>query len=93
MIFENDNKMKFERTEQMCQLKKEIISYLFDAVQRKPHNQWWKYEGEFQYQGETYNLECDCKWDNILFTYKNLHIEHKQRVIDIEDFVKRGLIQ
>lgn len=88
-----DNKMKFERTREMCNLKKEIISYLFDQITRKERDRWWTYKGEFQYEGETYNLECDCKWDNILFTYKNLHIEHKQRVIDIEEMVARGLIQ
>jgi hypothetical protein len=88
-----DDKMKFERTRDMCNLKKEIISYLFDQITRKERDRWWTYKGEFQYEGETYNLECDCKWDNILFTYKNLHIEHKQRVIDIEEMVQRGLIQ
>jgi hypothetical protein len=93
MIVVKDDKMKFERIDDMCALKKEIISYLFDAVSRRMRDTWWTYKGEFQYQGETYNLECDCKWDNILFTYKNLHIEHKQQVIDIDEFVKRGLIQ
>jgi hypothetical protein len=93
MIFENDRKMKFERSKDMCPLKKEIISYLFDYVARKPRDQWWSYKGEFKYEGKTYNLECDCKYDNQMFTYKNLHIEHKQEVIDIEDMIAKGLIQ
>lgn len=83
MIFENSDKMKFERKDQMCKLKQEIVCYLFDQVGRKPRDQWWKYKGTFVYEGKTYNLECDCKWDNQMFTYKNLFIEHKQEIIDL----------
>jgi hypothetical protein len=93
MIFTSDDKMKFERTSEMCQLKKEIISYLHDQMLRKERDRWWTYKGEFKYQGETYNLECDCKLDAMLFSYKNLHIEHKQVVLDIDEMIQRGLIQ
>lgn len=74
-------------------LKKEIIVYLFDHISRKTYGQWYKYKGEFKYEGQEYNLECECKMDNEIFTYKNLFIEHKQVVIDIDDMVARGLIQ
>lgn len=92
MIFTSDDKMKFERSKDMCALKKEIIMYLFDFVARKPHDQWWQYKGEFQYEGKTYNLECDCKYDNQMFTYRNLHIEHKQQIIDVNEMIRKGLI-
>jgi hypothetical protein len=93
MIFENSNKMKFERSHDMCDLKKEIIIYLFDQISKRKRDQWWNFKGEFKYEGEVYNLECDVMCDGILFTYKNLHIEHKQRVIDIDEMIQRGLIQ
>ena len=93
MIFESTDKMKFERKDQMCRLKQEIVMYLFDQISKRERDRWWSYKGEFKYEGETYNLECDVKYDNIMFTYKNLHIEHKQRVLDIEEMVQRGLIQ
>lgn len=99
MIFENSDKMKFERKDQMCKLKKEIICYLFDEVARYPRDTWLKYKGEFKYEDKTYDLECECKRDDMMFTYKNFHIEHKRVVIDIDtpegyDFaLKRGMIQ
>lgn len=92
MIFDQDEKIKFERTSEMCALKKEIISYLFDYMLRKSHNQWYQYKGEFKYQGKEYNLECACKYDNQMFTYKNLFIEHKQQVIDIDEMIRKGII-
>lgn len=85
MIFTSDDKMKFERINQMPKLKQEIISYLFDFIARKPQSQWWHYNGTFKFDGKEYNLECDCKFDNQMFTYKNLFIEHKQVVLDVED--------
>lgn len=93
MIYTGDDKIKFERKDQMCRLKKEIVMYLFDQVGQRERDRWWAYKGEFKYEGETYNLECDCKTDGILFTYKNLHIEHKQRVLDIDEMIQKGLIQ
>lgn len=93
MIFENDDKMKFERVKNMPRLKAEIISHLFDYISRKKHDTWWQYKGQFKYEGQTYNLECQCKYDNQLFTYKNLHIEHEQVVIDVDDMVRKGMIQ
>lgn len=83
MIFETSDRLKFERVKSMPKLKQEIISYLFDFVSRKPHDQWWVYKGEFMYEGNSYLLECDCRMDNQVFTYRNLHIEHKQEVVDL----------
>jgi hypothetical protein len=93
MIFESDDKLKFERMKQLPRLKQEIISYLFDFVARKPRDQWWRYKGEFKYDGKEYELECDCKYDNQMFSYRNLHIAHKQEVIDVDDLAKQGLLQ
>ncbi len=90
MIFNNDHKLKFERIKQMPKLKQEIISYLFDAVMRRRRDEWWHYKGEFKFEGKEYNLECDCKYDNQMFTYKNLFIEHKQIVINVEDVLSEG---
>lgn len=80
-----EKKISFERIQSMPRLKKEIISYLFQKVSRKPNNEWWHFKGEFSYEGRHYDLECDCKCDNEMFTYRNLFIEHKQIVIDITD--------
>lgn len=75
--------MKLERLKELPALKQDIIKYLCNFVSRKPYDHWWKYSGEFKYEGKTYNLECECKMDNEMFTYRNLHIEHKQEVIDL----------
>jgi|GEM_PF-6764222 hypothetical protein len=88
-----NDKMKFERMKELPLLKREIISYLFDFVARKPRDQWWKYVGEFKYEGVAYELECECKWDNVMFTYRNLHISFKTEIIDIHELVEKGLIQ
>jgi hypothetical protein len=77
--------MKFESIKDMPQLKKEIIIYLFEFIARKKYDEWWHYAGEFKYDGKEYNLECDVKLDNQVFSYKNLHIEHKQVVLDVDD--------
>lgn len=79
------DKMKFERINQMPLLKREIIGYLFDFVGKKPRDQWWHYKGKFKYEGRTYELECDCKYDNQMFTYRNLFIEHEQVILDVSD--------
>jgi hypothetical protein len=93
MIFTNDDKMKFERVKSMPRLKREIISYLFDYIVRKGTDQWWNYKGEFIYDGTTYDLECDCRYDNQMFTYRNLHIQYKQEVINLEAPENQYLIQ
>jgi hypothetical protein len=85
-------KEKFERKKDMCPLKQEIIKYLFDFVSRKGYSQWWQYKGEFKYQGETYNLECQVKFDNQMFTYKNLYIEKRQIIVDVDDMRARGML-
>lgn len=78
---------KTERAKDMCQLKQAIIAKLFNWLSRKPFNQWWKYNGEFIYEGQHYDLECVCRMDRQMFEYKTIHISHKQIVIDIpEDF-------
>jgi len=87
------DKLKFERVKDMPKLKQEIISYLFDFVARKPYGKWWQYKGEFKYEGNAYNLECDCMFDNQMFTYRNLFIEHQQVIIDVDDMIRKGLIQ
>jgi hypothetical protein len=93
-MIDNSEKMKFERKDEMCPLKKEISMYLFDFTQRKaPRDQWIKYEGEFIYDKKKYNLACECRWDNIMFTYRNLEISEQRIIeIDIQDMVKAGLI-
>ena len=84
--------MKFECIKSMPKLKAEIIRYLFDFVGRKPHNEWYQYKGQFNYEGETYELECKCKWDNQMFTYRDLFIERKQIVIDMDEMVRHGIV-
>lgn len=79
------NKEKLERVSSMPKLKAEIIGYLFDFVTTKSRDQWWKYKGEFQYEGRDYDLECECKWDNEMFTYRNMHIGYKTIILDVED--------
>ncbi len=59
---------KLERIKNMPKLKQEIVSYLFEFVSRKPWGQWWKYKGEFIYEGQGYDLECEVKFDNQIFT-------------------------
>ena len=71
------------RLKSMPKLKQELISFLFNFVSRKRRNQWYKFKGEFGYDGTSYILEAEVKMDNQMFTYKNLLIEHKQKVIDI----------
>jgi len=81
----NDRKLKFERIKDVCQLKKEILSYLFDYVSKKPRDTWYRYTGDFKYEGDSYNLECECRWDNVMFTYRNLFIERKQIILNVDD--------
>lgn len=76
---------KVERFKDIPYLKKDIIRYLFAQMENKARNRWWQYKGNFIYDGVTYNLECECKWDNEVFTYRHMFIEHEQKVIDITD--------
>jgi hypothetical protein len=88
-----NDEIKIERIKEMPQLKKEIISKLFDFVSGKKQNQWWQFTGEFEFDGAAYDLECKCMWDGVMFSYKEFHIAHKQIVIDIEDLMRTGRIQ
>lgn len=86
-----DSKMKFERMKDVCKLKQSIISYLFDYVARKERDRWYKYQGNFVYEGVTYDLECECKMDNQMFTYRKMIISQKQITLDVEDVLKMDL--
>jgi len=88
----NLSDLKFERVKDMPKLKQEIISYLFDYVARKNDGRWYAYKGVFKYDNHEYNIECECKMDNQMFTYKNLFIEHKQVEIDIDEMVRKGML-
>lgn len=79
------NKEKLERVINMPKLKAQIINYLFEFVTSKPRNQWWKYKGEFVYENVQYDLECECKWDNEMFTYRHFYIGYKTITLDVED--------
>lgn len=83
-----ETNLKFERVNIMPRLKQEIVGHLFDFLARKRQGDWYKFKGEFKYDGVEYIIECECKTDNQMFTYKNLFIEHKQIVIDVEDVLK-----
>lgn len=76
--------LTLERFKDIPELKREIIRKLHAYVAGKAYGEWYKYDGEFQYEGNEYELSCECKTDNQIFTYRNLHISHKQKVIDIE---------
>lgn len=89
----SDKKLKFERVKDMPVLKREIISYLFDYVARKPVGRWYKYQGEFKYDGKSYDLECECKYQDQMFTYRHLYISHKQVVLDVDDVLKMDLMK
>ena len=84
--------IKVDRIKEYPLIKKEIISYLFDQMSRKPYDQWYHYKGKFEYEGKRYDLECDCKLDRQIFSYKNLHIAHETEVIDVDELVRQGVI-
>ena len=84
---------KIERFKDIPQLKREIIAYLFENMSRKERDRWFQFKGEFVYENVEYNLECECKWDNQIFSYRNLFIEHKQQVIDVDELVRNGQLQ
>lgn len=84
--------LTLERIKDMPRIKQEIIHYLFEQIARKPVDQWIKYKGEFAYEGVGYLLEADVRYDNTMFTYRNLIIEHKQVVLDVEDVLAGNIL-
>ena len=86
------DKLKFERVKSMCELKKAIIGYLFEHVERKPYDQWWKYKGKFSYDGQKFDLEAECKWDGTMFTYRHLYISREQQILTVEDVLSKDMI-
>lgn len=85
---------KTEVLAELPQMKKEIIAYLFNEVCKLPRNDdaYYKYHGDFEYEGEVYHLSCECKRDAEMFTYRNLAIEHKQKEIIIDDEFCRQML-
>jgi NADPH-dependent 2,4-dienoyl-CoA reductase/sulfur reductase-like enzyme len=84
--------IKVDRIKEYPQLKKEIVAYLFSHMSRKPFDKWYHYSGKFEFEGKRYDLECDCKLDRQIFSYKNLHIAHETEIIDIHQLVKDGVL-
>ena len=87
------NNIKLERIKDMPKMKKEIIGYLFDYVARKgKSNKWYSYKGQFKYEGSYYALECECKMDNQVFTYRKMFIEHEPVEIDVHQMARAGML-
>jgi len=73
----------------MSPLEREIVKRLFNFLKNKRNSdQWWKYKGEFNYDGKDYVLEVDVRMDNQMLTYRNMFIEYKQVVIDLDELPK-----
>jgi hypothetical protein len=89
----SQGKIKFERIKDMAPIKREIIRKIFEYLDRKRNSdQWWQYKGEFKYEDKEYTLEVEARLDNHMLSYRNLFIEYKQVVIDIDDMVSKGLL-
>ena len=85
--------VKTERLREIQEIKREIILHMFEYLSRqKYYDVWYKYKGEFRYEGNEYTVECEVKMDNQMFTYKNLFIDQKQIIIDVHDMARRGLL-
>jgi hypothetical protein len=87
-----ERKLNFERLHTMAPLKQEIILHLFDYMVEKKWGVWWKFNGEFRYDGRDYTLECECMMDNKMLSYRHMFIEYKQVVIDLDEMEKAGLL-
>ena len=87
------NRIKLERMKDYPKLKQEIISYLFDWLSKNgKRDEWYKYVGKFEYEGEPYELECECRRDNEVFSYRKLHICRPTQIIDVHDMERRGML-
>ena len=88
------NTMKFTNSlYRKSPLEQEIIRMIFKFLENKRNSdQWWKYKGEFNYDGKDYVLEVEARMDNHMLTYRNMFIEYKQGVIDVDDLAARGLL-
>ena len=92
MRVSNQDKLKFERIKDMPVIKRQIVKHLFDFLKRKRSDMWWFYNGDFKYEGRDYHLECQCRMDNVMLTFRFMHIEYKQVVIDVDAMNKNGLL-
>lgn len=66
-----------------------LFSYLKD---KRDSDRWRYFKGEFRYDKNDYVMECDVRMDNQMLTYRNLHIEHKQVEISVDDMIRQGMI-
>ena len=77
----------------MPELKQAIVLKLFDFLKNKLNSdQWWKLNCDFSYAGNMYQLEVEARMDNQMLTYRNMHIEHKQVVIDVDEMNQKGML-
>jgi len=82
-----------EKMKDMPQLKQDIVVFLFDKISNLPRDKWHHFECELKYDDIVYDLSCDCSRDETMFSYRNLNISHKQIVIDVDDMMRRGLLE
>lgn len=90
--------MKFEKIKEVPLLKRHILLAMWEDVKHvRDDDKWRDYKQEFKFEGKAYVFECQFKIRSIKeklhLTYRHFHIEHKQIILDIDDMVKKGLIQ
>ncbi len=83
-------RIKIDNLKEWPKIKQEIIGYLFEQLSRKPYDNWYSYKGKFEYEGKRYDLECECKLDRQVFSFRNLHIAHETQIIDVDQLVRDG---
>lgn len=88
-----NSRPKVERVAEMAPIKRELIQRLFDFLDRKKDSdKWWKYSGTFIYDSREYEFEVECRMDNDMLTYRDMHIAYKTVEIDIAELESRGLL-
>ena len=81
-----DRRGKVELPKDMPPIKRAIISKLWNYLNnRADSDMWHRYTGDFKYDGETYTVQVEVRLDNVMLTYRHMHIEHKQVIIEIPE--------
>lgn len=82
-----------ERIAAMAPIKRELIQRLYAFLKDKRNSDdWWKYNGTFIYDGREYEFSCEVRMDEMMLTYRKLHLAYKTIEVDIADLERKGLL-
>jgi hypothetical protein len=82
-----------KRTADMAPIERQLIIRLYNFLKdKRESDSWWKHSGTFVYDSREYEFSCEVRLDQMMLTYRKLHISYKTIEVDIAELERQGLL-